>query len=257
MTDKKPDNIEQENESDIKVFNAGLHTLIIKEQEPEFASINIPSKMFKEFAGDIEQLNILKTIKNDIEINVESGEPYKLFTLYVGDFDLSDQNISDFNRMIFELGQAEKSDRIEISIASNGGCMSEGLRMIEIIKATFKHENITTSLSPHGYSMGSHLFVIGSKRIVTEDAAIMIHDYSSGVFGKGSNIKDYITHAEKRLNRLAEKQYVKTNYITVRELEQFKDGKDLWFETDEMVKRKIATHVMLDSGVVVKAEDYV
>jgi len=256
MTDKTTEAPENEKESDVKVFNAGLHTLIIKELEPEFTSINIPAKMFKEFATDLED-SVLSTIKQDIEINVEAGETCKLYTLYVGDFDLSDNNIGDFNRLIFELGQAEKFDKIEISIASNGGCMSEGLRMIEIIKATFKHENITTSLSPHGYSMGSHLFVIGAKRIVTEDAAIMIHDYSTGVFGKGSNIKDYIKHAEKRLNRLAEKQYVKTKYITEAEFAQFKDGKDLWFETSEMISRKIATHVMLDSGDVIKAEDYV
>jgi len=255
MTDKI-EIIEQEKEDDVKVFNAGLHTLIIKECEPETVTVTVPIETFKEHAKDVDS-NILDMIKQDIDIQLDPVEPYKLYTLYVGDFQLSDSNISDFNRMIFELGQATEQDKIYISIASNGGCMSEGMRMMEVIKSTFLYENITTSLSPHGYSMGSHLFVIGAKRIVTEDAAIMIHDYATGIFGKGSTIKDYIKHAEKRLNRLAEKQYVKTKYITEAEFAQFKDGKDLWFETDEMVKRGIATHILLDNGVIVEAIDYV
>ena len=245
--------IVEQKEKEPKMIAAGEHTLIITDEEREPATITFTEADFKEMLKDQPDY-ILDSVVGDLNVDVVP-ELIKKYTLYLGGFNIdsrdSSSDTANLNRMIFELSLASKNDVLEIYIASNGGYMDEGIKFIQTIQKTFKYENITTILNPHGYSMGSHLFVIGHKRIVGTDSAIMLHDYATGTSGKGNNIKDYIEHAELRMNRISKRHYVDTGYITEAEFESFKNGKDLWFETEEIIKRGIATHVQTNDGNII------
>jgi len=184
---------------------------------------------------------------------------HNIYTLYLGDFET--QEYSDgctrLNKMLHELKKANKSkDLIICEIDSNGGYIDEGLRFMAIIKQYFDKSNITTIINAKGYSMGSHLFIIGGKRITIEDGALMLHTYVAGNYGKGINIKDYVEHTEERFNTLAKEQYVTPGYMNTTEFEDYKKGVEFWLTTKGMVKRGVATHVILRDGNTVTAKEY-
>jgi len=171
------------------------------------------------------------------------------FTLYLGDFDTEDNSIDEiFNT----LRTTEGSKEVTIFIHSYGGSIAEGQRFQNIINNDFKNKS-TTYLDNMGYSMGAMLFTFGHYRVVYENSEIMFHNYSSGYSGKGHELKAQQIHKDKTLT-----SYVKKTlkpFFKKKELKKLINGKDYWFDSMEMLKRGIATHIESD-GKLFNYEEY-
>lgn len=161
------------------------------------------------------------------------------YELFVGAF-MEDK--AGLHHLLKELRMVKPEDTIEVRIASGGGLISEGITLVNALREKFKG-NIVTIIDSYAYSMGALLFCVGDKRVVYEHSELMLHDYSSGAIGKGSEIHSRIEFSS-RFVRNAFKNWIK-DYLTEDEISKMIDGKDFWFDSEEMCRRGMATHVIV------------
>ena len=209
---------------DPNVTQTKYHTLEIKEEPDRFELIEDTDDIYQRIPGGNTY------ILNLGEFLVENNENHLLYN---------------------KLRQANPNDLLEIYISSNGGYIFEITEFYNIIKPKFS--NIVTFLN-YGYSAGSIAFLMGVERIVYEHSDFMIHSYSGGGYGKRDDMIKHIHHNDKKITKLFEKIY--SPYMTKKELKKINRGDDYWMDADEMLKRGIATGIILDTGEYKTREEY-
>ena len=170
------------------------------------------------------------------------------YVLNIGDF----ENDIDLDPLFNELIDADYNDNLFIYIHSNGGLLTELQRFEQVINDKF-YGRTTTFLNPHGYSAGAFMFLLGDSRIVFENSSFMIHNFSSGIYGKANEME-----AQHKFDSNFYKKYYKNilgPYVTEAEFDDLIKGQDFWFDSDEMLKRGIATDIVY-KGQLLKAKEY-
>ena len=180
-----------------------------------------------------------------------SGVNYRRYRLYVGNFH-SDRK--DLHSLFYQLREASSNDILELVINSDGGSITEGQQFFNLIKEKF-YNRTTAYLDNHGYSMGAVMFCMAEKRVVYPYSELMFHNYSSVARGKGGDIKMKMEHTDKHLTKFRHDMVVKQGFLTQEEFEQLLIGKDFWMDCQELCRRGIATHVMVN-GEEIEADEY-
>jgi ATP-dependent protease ClpP protease subunit len=168
-------------------------------------------------------------------------------TIYLSAFD---ENEVILAKILYEIRELKEEDRLRLIINSPGGYVKEGRSLINTIKSS--GVEVITELLSDADSMAAVTFCIGDKRIVYENSSIMFHTFSTGYWGKGGDMKDYIDHTSQNLIEFFRSVIIG---LTDKEIERMVEGKEWWFTTKEMCERGIATHVNIN-GVNVPAKDY-
>jgi len=181
----------------------------------------------------------------DIKIGVDTYKKQKEYIQYRIFIDSFMEKNGGLHDMFHELWDAPVDSKLELRINSRGGLVNEGSQFYSIIKNKFKNKT-TTILDSCGYSMGALTFCMGDKRVVTTRSDLMFHDYSGGVGGKGGEIESRIKHSSKHLRKFFKDVILKGKFLTKSEFKQMLIGKDYWFDHKEMLKRGIATHILID-----------
>ena len=176
---------------------------------------------------------------------------YTQYRFFVNDFMEFEKNLHEIYN---ELWNAKKSDKLELRINSHGGLVNEGAQFYSIIKNKFNGRT-TTILDNCGYSMGALTFCMGDKRVVTERADLMFHDYSGGVFGKGGEQAARLEHSQVFIRKFFKEVILDNGFLTKKEFDKMLIGQDYWMDAEELCKRGIATHVLVN-GKEVKAKKY-
>ena len=163
--------------------------------------------------------------KNNIylngEINTQSCEELR-----------NQLNEMDFNSKLFELEYNSKAPPINLHIQSTGGSLLDSLYMSDFIN------NLKTPVNTYvdGYtaSAASLLSVVGTKRFMTKNSMILIHQLSSGSEGKYQDLDDNMKNLQQMMNK------VKAIYLTKTRLDylQLEDilKHDLWLDADTCKK---------------------
>ena len=223
MTEK----IEKNENKDDKKYNSEYHTMFIDEISEDKELIDTKDNVYK---------------------ITPAHQRYRIFI----------DSFMEFERGLHEifntLWDADENDVLELRINSWGGLVKEGQNFYNIIKNKFPGRT-TTILDSAGYSMGALTFCAGDERIVMEESDLMFHDYSGGAGGKGGEIEARVEHTAKHLRRFFRKIIVDNGFLSEKEFENMIIGQDYWMEADEMCRRGIATHVMVN-GKKVKAKKY-
>lgn len=163
--------------------------------------------------------------------------------IFIDEFGAEGSELHDiFNNLL----NAGPYDTLECRISSRGGYVHELQQFRNIIENTFPERTVTI-LDPLGYSCGALIFCMGTERIVYEHSEIMFHDYSGGIGGKGGEIEAQAKHTPAFIRKLF--NAIIGDFMTPEEIEQMIIGKDFWFDTEEMCKRGICTHVMVKGEV--------
>jgi ATP-dependent protease ClpP protease subunit len=171
----------------------------------------------------------------------------KQATIYVSEFDEEKTSIFEFLDDIKTFGP---DDKINMLFNSPGGLISEGRAMINAILST--GSDLQTTILSQAASMAAIMFCIGDRRVIYETSSIMFHNYSSGYYGKGHELEDYIEHTSENL-RLFFKSYIIG--FTDEEIDQLLKGKDFWFGSKAMAERGLATHIDVN-GILIPSEKY-
>ena len=194
-----------------------------------------------------EQKRVVDKEKNIYQITPK----HKRYRVYIGRFfELKKGLHSVFN----ELREAKENDYLELMINSGGGIILEGQQFYNLIQEKF-HKRTVAYLDNYGYSMGALLFCMAEKRVAYEYSDFMFHTYSGGAFGKGGEIKARVEHSNKKLEKFFYDLIVRKGFLTNNEFEQMLVGQDYWMDTQELCKRGIATHVIVN-GDELTAKEY-
>jgi len=206
-----------------KKVNGKNHTLYIKEEKLKPKRKKIDGKWY-----------------------TSQSKYFKKYRMFISDFM---EDGPTFHDVLNELWNAEDDDELELLIHSHGGIVTEGTQLYQIIKNKFKNRT-TSILHTMGYSMGALAFCMGDKRIVFPDSEIMFHDYSGGIFGKGGEIEARQKFVSKRLRKLFKSIVVDQKFLSKKEFKKMTIGQDYWFDADEMLKRGIATHIVIEGELI-------
>ena len=157
----------------------------------------------------------------------------------------------NLDSILNELYDAEEYDTLEIRISSPGGSVLDLQRFQNVIENIFP-ETTYTVLDNHGFSCGALIFCMGYERIAHEFSQIMFHDWSGWYYGKAADIDKRYEFDRKIFKDWMIK--LLKDFLSEKEIEDMFEGKEYWFDTIEMCKRNICTHVMYKGSKLTAAE---
>jgi len=129
---------------------------------------------------------------------------------------------------------------IYLHINSYGGNVFAGIAgMDQILKCKLP---VYTIIDGCAASAATFLSVVGTKRYINEHAYVLIHQLSSGFWGKFSEIEDEVKNL-KKLTKMIKNIYLKNTNITKKQLDKmFKQ--DLWLNAEEALKYGLADEIV-------------
>ncbi len=132
-------------------------------------------------------------------------------------------------------------DPILLFINSRGGCVYDGLALVDMIKQS--RTPVNTVAVGACMSMGFWVWLAGEKRYIGENATLMFHDISTLSIGKTEDIKQDLTES-KRLQKLFIDEIAGNSDISEDTLNDYIMRKAEWFITsEEAVKMKLANDI--------------
>lgn len=170
------------------------------------------------------------------------------YRLFINEFD--DAKLDEIFDTLYD---GESYDTLEVRISSPGGYLLDLQRFQNVIENYFQNRTFTI-LDNHGYSAGALMFLLGTERIAHRTSMIMFHDWSGGYWGKASDIDKQ--HKFQREQYKIWMRDLLSNFFTDKEIEDMFEGKEYWYNTLEMCKKGIATHVMIN-GEKLTAKEYI
>lgn len=134
------------------------------------------------------------------------------------------------------------SDKIYIYIASNGGSVLEGQRIIQTIEALQKSGKTVYCIADHAYSMAFAILQSCQHRYITHQSSVMQHQMSSTIKGSLENMKKMIDFLD-RVNTIMADQESKRIGISQHE---FLDNinNDWWLYGQDIIDNNIADEVV-------------
>jgi len=135
--------------------------------------------------------------------------------------------------MFHKMGTATEEDLVYIHLNTPGGDLTTGVQMVNTMRYSSAH--IVCSLEGEACSLGSLIFLAADEFLVHENSMMMIHNFSSGTYGKGNEQYQQLEATIKWFKKMAFDYYVP--FITDDELSAILRGEDLWLQADEIRKR--------------------
>lgn len=124
-------------------------------------------------------------------------------------------------------------DVIKIYLNSYGGDLFTAIQFLRVLMET--NATIIVSIEGAAMSAATLLFMAADSVEITPHSSIMIHDYSSGTYGKGGDMHRQINHERKWSESLFREAY--EDFLTTAELDSIMDGKEIWLTSDETQER--------------------
>lgn len=122
---------------------------------------------------------------------------------------------------------------ITLYINSSGGSVSAGLAIYDAMNMI--KSCVNTICIGKAASMGCILLINGSKRFILPNSEVMIHEVSSGNFGKITEMQEHLDHSKSLNNKLRKIIVEKTN-LSWNQVKENTTKKDKWFNAKEAVK---------------------
>lgn len=114
---------------------------------------------------------------------------------------------------------------IYLHISSYGGDVLEAYKAIDAIERSTMP--VHTIVNGYAASAGSMMAICGKKRYMTPHSYILIHELSSGSYGKFKELKDSFTNFKTWMTDIA-KLYAKRTKISVKKFDEYSKH-DLWW----------------------------
>lgn len=157
---------------------------------------------------------------------------------------------ADYIELIDELRSASSHDEFTLFLNSSGGRVDAGLQLINAMRASAA--TVTTVLDPYAYSMAAFIFLASDFQVVPENAQLMLHNYSSGLLGKGNEQLAEVRAASHSFQNLFKS--ICHPFLNMDEIISIMNGQDLWLDADNIRKRFKRMEVGGESGTVREAK---
>jgi ATP-dependent Clp endopeptidase proteolytic subunit ClpP len=192
-----------------------------------------------------EQLRLAKA-KRDEEIALSQASEAMCYTFYDS---VTPDKIRECLGVLEPWARRFPGRPLAITLCSPGGSVIDGLVLYDFLGGLrSKGHYVTVTVLGMAASMGGILLQAGDKRVVGENADVMIHEVSYGAQGTLSNMKDRGKRSEGLWKRLL-KILKKRSTLSIAEIESYCDRKDWWLTAKEAVEFGFADEVMAEPRV--------
>lgn len=140
---------------------------------------------------------------------------------------------SDYRDVIHCLATCSDHDSVNLLVNSSGGRTDSIWQIIEAMKGC--RGEVSVTVIGAAYSAASMLACMAPECYIAESAEFMLHTAHYGSIGTVPNVKGQTDFATRQINKLLDKAY--KGFLTDKELEELKNGKEYWFDAEESGKR--------------------
>ena len=133
-----------------------------------------------------------------------------------------------------------KKDLIVILYDTDGGCVHEGTKIVNILKELQKLTNIVIINTGYVASMGVSVFMAIKHRFAFKSAKFMIHH--AQMYDAALTAEEAIKHGKglKKINNTIYRQVVKKLKLTKKQIDIYNKGRDLTLTASEAFKSGLA-----------------
>lgn len=140
---------------------------------------------------------------------------------------------ADYSKLCLLLRTVEPDKQVYLYLNTPGGNLASVLGIIDAMIAC--KADITAILSGTVSSGGTMLTMYADHIEVSPFVSFMIHYYSSGLYGKGNEIRDQVRFIEQYLPSAYQSIY--KHFLTPKEIKEIVDGRDMWMGMSEIIDR--------------------
>lgn len=147
-----------------------------------------------------------------------------------------DDDITDprnYRDVIHCLATCGDNDSVNLLVNSSGGRTDSIWQIIEAMKGC--RGDVSVTVIGAAYSAASMLACMAPECYIADSAEFMLHTAHYGSIGTVPNVKGQTDFATRQINRLLDQAY--KGFLTDKELEELKNGKEFWFDSEEAIKR--------------------
>ena len=138
-----------------------------------------------------------------------------------------------YSRLVHVLNTATKKDKVNLIINNGGGFVDSSFMIIDAMKRSKAH--ITSHLSGTVASAATIIALQSDDLVVSENLGWLSHNYSSGIQGKGAELKSHMDFMSKELASSFTK--IHKGFLTDSEIKEVINDKDFWLNKGEVEKR--------------------
>jgi len=173
---------------------------------------------------------------DDFEFRSFGSNPIRAKTVaQVHEFYISGEITSPetYVEMFDAIRHARENDTVKIYINSFGGDLFSAIQFMRVMADSEAY--VVCSVEGACMSAATMIFLAADSVEITPHSSFMIHNYSSGAFGKGGELFHQIQHERKWSEKLLKEVY--EDFLTEAEIQHVLENKDLWMDVDEVVLR--------------------
>lgn len=142
----------------------------------------------------------------------------------------------DFADELQILAAAGEDDTVKIQLITNGGSVYTAHLLCRAIRECKAHT--IGYIGPMCASAGTSIALACEEWEIDEMSTFMIHSASYGGWGKASEVKASINHTNRMMDRWIRNSY--EGFLTEDEIERCLEGKDYYFDSEELGERLVA-----------------
>ena len=149
---------------------------------------------------------------------------------------------SNYRDVIHCLATCSENDSVNLLVNSSGGRTDSIWQIIEAMKGC--RGDVSVTVIGAAYSAASMLACMAPECYIADSAEFMLHTAHYGSIGTVPNVKGQTDFATRQINRVLDQAY--TGFLTPKELEELKNGKEFWFDAEESGKRMVRRYKYLN-----------
>lgn len=150
---------------------------------------------------------------------------------------------SNYRDVIHCLATCSENDSVNILVNSSGGRTDSAWAIIEAMKGC--RGDVAVTVLGAAYSAASMIACMADECYFAESSEMMLHTAHYGSIGTVPNVKGQTDFATRQINKLLDTCY--TGFLTPKELEELKNGKEFWFSAEEAQTRMAKRYRHLNS----------
>ena len=177
-----------------------------------------------------EQKGLIRTISQQVNTHL----------VFIDDDIVAPINYRD---VIHCLATCGDNDSVNLIVNSSGGRTDSIWQIIEAMKGC--RGDVSVTVIGAAYSAASMLACMAPECYIADSAEFMLHTAHYGSIGTVPNVKGQTDFATRQINKLLDQAY--KGFLTDKELEELKNGKEYWFDAEEAGKRMQKRYKYLNS----------
>lgn len=164
--------------------------------------------------------------------------------------DVTEQSALELNHILHELDSKLKSTynflgpdfkpHIKLRINSYGGSLFAGLAVLDVIRGL--NAEVHTYVDGAAASAATIISVAGAKRYIGKNSMMLIHQLSTGNYGKYSELEDDMENNKRLMKSIKDiyKQYTK---VPMKQIDDILKH-DLWFDSGKCLELGLVDNIL-------------